>query len=271
MSAVADPNTGVAEYVHGGWIVQGGTSVSSPIMASPCMRWPVPRSPARTRTPTRTPTPPFAQRRHDRQQRLLLARLPVQRGQWLRRPDRPRHPPRRRRVHHRPGRCRVRCGDRRERRGRVRCRVVGGHPLDHDGLQRRLLADPAGRHVHADGDQVRLLHGDPVRCRRHTGPDGDGELHPLLRAARDGRRPGARRFRPRLARLLPGPGGGPAVDGRLHRPAHRPLLAVGARGRDLHRAGRADLQRLHPGLAVGHGGHVQRVPRRVHPGGPDHL
>jgi N-acetylneuraminic acid mutarotase len=34
VSAVADPNTGVAEYVHGGWLIQGGTSVSSPIMAA---------------------------------------------------------------------------------------------------------------------------------------------------------------------------------------------------------------------------------------------
>ncbi|HVV24891.1 MAG TPA: hypothetical protein VHF06_36005, partial [Pseudonocardiaceae bacterium] len=34
VSAVADPNTGVAQYVNGSWIVQGGTSVSSPIMAS---------------------------------------------------------------------------------------------------------------------------------------------------------------------------------------------------------------------------------------------
>jgi subtilase family serine protease len=38
VSAVADPNTGVAVYEtfrhRGGWMVFGGTSVSSPIMAS---------------------------------------------------------------------------------------------------------------------------------------------------------------------------------------------------------------------------------------------
>ncbi|OLB73359.1 MAG: hypothetical protein AUI14_26290 [Actinobacteria bacterium 13_2_20CM_2_71_6] len=34
ISAVADPATGVAVYVQGGWIVAGGTSASSPIIAS---------------------------------------------------------------------------------------------------------------------------------------------------------------------------------------------------------------------------------------------
>ena len=61
VSAVADPNTGVAVYqTYGasGWDVYGGTSVSSPIIASVYALAGTPGSSDRTRTPTPTLTPP---------------------------------------------------------------------------------------------------------------------------------------------------------------------------------------------------------------------
>ncbi len=58
VSAVADPNTGVAvydTYGYGGWLVVGGTSASSPIIASTYALAGTPASPAPIRRATCTP------------------------------------------------------------------------------------------------------------------------------------------------------------------------------------------------------------------------
>ena len=93
VSAVADPNTGVAvydTYSQGGWLEVGGTSASSPIIAS---TFALAGTPAAGTYPSSYPYQPHVQpvRRHLRLQRQLLPGLPVHRGDRLRRPDRPRH------------------------------------------------------------------------------------------------------------------------------------------------------------------------------------
>ncbi len=102
VSAVADPDTGVAVYDtfgDGGWAVYGGTSASSPIIAGV---YAVAGTPVAGTYPSSLPvrgTAPALNDVTDRQQRHLHAGLPVHRRPGLRRPDRSRHPERPRRVH----------------------------------------------------------------------------------------------------------------------------------------------------------------------------
>ncbi len=104
VSAVADPATGVAVYDsyngEGGWNVYGGTSASSPIIASV---YALAGTPAAGTIPASYPYSHTSSLNDVTigQQRLLQPVLPVHRGRRLRRPDRPRHPERHRRVHQR--------------------------------------------------------------------------------------------------------------------------------------------------------------------------
>ena len=106
VSADADPLTGVAvydTYQDSGWGVFGGTSASSPDHRE-CLRRC--RNAGREHVPVELPVRERVapQRRDDREQRHVLADLPVHGRHGLRRPDRSRHPERSVRVHHRPAR-----------------------------------------------------------------------------------------------------------------------------------------------------------------------
>ena len=98
VSAVADPGTGFAVYDtfglgrHNGWIVVGGTSLSSPLIAGMIGLAGNARS-ARL-VPVHLSAPGRARGRGRRLQRILRPRLPVHREGRLRRTDRPREPAR---------------------------------------------------------------------------------------------------------------------------------------------------------------------------------
>ena len=103
VSAVADPNTGVAvydTYSEGGWLEVGGTSASSPMIASV---FALAGTPAAGTNPASYLYAHTAEpvRRHLRRGRQLLPGLPVHRRGRLRRPHRPGHPERHGRVHQR--------------------------------------------------------------------------------------------------------------------------------------------------------------------------
>lgn len=127
VSADADPLTGVAvydTYQDSGWGVFGGTSASSPIIASVF---------ADSGTPVANTYPssyPYAnashlKRRDDRQERQLLAGLPVHSGCGLRRSDRSWHAGRSGRIHDRSAR-RRQAADYPEPTSWESCGAIGG-------------------------------------------------------------------------------------------------------------------------------------------------
>ena len=94
VSAVADPNTGVAVYeTYGasGWNVYGGTSASSPIIASV---YAVAGTPPPARTPTSYPYANTGALNDVTPGTTAAARAAVHRRLRLRRPDRLGHPER---------------------------------------------------------------------------------------------------------------------------------------------------------------------------------
>ena len=103
VSAVADPNTGVAVYdtfSQGGWLEVGGTSASSPIIASV---FALAGTPAAGTYPSSYPYSHTANLFDvtSGSNGVLLAGLPVHRGSRLRRSDRPGHAERHHGVHQR--------------------------------------------------------------------------------------------------------------------------------------------------------------------------
>ena len=89
VSAVADPNTGVNVLFGGMWLTVGGTSASSPIIASVYALAGNTASANGAALPVREPR--RAVRRDERQQRDVQPELPLHRPAGLRRADRPGH------------------------------------------------------------------------------------------------------------------------------------------------------------------------------------
>ncbi len=100
VSAVADPNTGVAVYDSyayqgtSGWLVFGGTSVASPVIASV---YALAGNPSAGRG-VRVQPPVEPVRRHDGHERHVRRHRALRRRHRLGRPDRARHPERHRSV-----------------------------------------------------------------------------------------------------------------------------------------------------------------------------